>query len=77
MLITTSLMISFSTPLYRPSVFSRMMIMSTFSNRVGTPSRLRTGRTAAYRLSRFRRATFTEVKPSPTGVVQGPLSATP
>ena len=50
---------------------------STSSKRVGAPASERTGRTAAYRLRRCRSCTLTEVKPSPTGVVQGPLSATP
>ncbi len=47
MLITTPSVTWFSTPLYSPSVFSRTITRSTPENRVGTPSRLRTGRTAA------------------------------
>ena len=47
MLITTSSVTWFSTPLYSPSVFSRTMMRSTSLKRVGTPARLRTGRTAA------------------------------
>src|SRR5688500_15325690 len=52
------------------------MTMSTFSNRVLTPAMLRTGRTAAYRLSFLRNCTLTDWNPLPTGVVTGPLSAT-
>ena len=77
MLITTPCVTWFSTPLYNPSVFSRTMIKSMPLNRVETPSRLRTGRTAAYRFSRLRRLTLIDVNPSPTGVVQGPFNARP
>jgi hypothetical protein len=75
MLTTTPSVIRFSMPLYRPSVFSRTTTRSTSSKRVLTPGKLRTGRSAAYRLSLRRSATFTEEKPLPTGVVHGPLSA--
>ena len=38
----------YSMPLYRSSVFSRTIIRSTFSKRVGTPGRVRTGRRLAF-----------------------------
>ena len=41
-----------------------------------TPGRFLTGRRFAYRSSALRRPTLTLVKPSPIGVVTGPLSAT-
>src|ERR671937_667502 len=53
------------------------MIRSTSSKRVRTPSYVLQGRTCAYRSSALRRPTLTERKPPPTGVVIGPLSATP
>ena len=37
----------YSMPLYRSSVFSRTITRSTFSKRVGTPGRVRTGRRLA------------------------------
>ena len=58
-------------------MFSRTMIRSTSSKRVRTPSYDLHGRTCAYMSSSFRRPTLTERKPPPTGVVIGPLSATP
>src|SRR3954462_213034 len=53
------------------------MIRSTSSKRVRTPSYVLHGRTCAYMSSAFRSPTLTERKPPPTGVVIGPLSATP
>src|ERR671931_1447743 len=50
---------------------------STSSKRVRTPGYVLHGRTCAYMSSSFRSATFTDRKPPPTGVVIGPLSATP
>ncbi len=76
MLTTTPSVITFSMPLYKPSVFSRTITRSTLSKRVFTPGMLRIGRTAAYRFNVRRSATFTELKPLPIGVVHGPLSAT-
>ena len=67
---------SCSRPAYRSSVFSRTMTRSTFSNRERTLGRFATGRRFAYRSSAFRSPTLTLVKPSPTGVVTGPFSAT-
>src|SRR5881409_4058926 len=54
-----------------------MMIRSTSSKRVRTPGYVLHGRTCPYMSSSFRSATLTERKPPPTGVVIGPLSATP
>src|SRR2546430_2111210 len=68
---------SYSIPAYRSSVFSRTTIRLTLPNRVRTPSYVLHGRTCAYRSRAFRRPTLTERKPPPTGVVIGPLSATP
>src|SRR5215203_2294574 len=45
--------------------------------RVRTPAYVLQGRTWAYMSRLFRRPTLTERKPPPTGVVIGPLSATP
>ena len=42
-----------------------------------TPGYILHGRTCAYMSSDFRRPTFTERKPEPTGVVIGPLIAVP
>src|SRR4051812_18236659 len=53
------------------------MIRSTSSKRVRTPSYVLHGRTCAYRSSALRSPTLTERKPPPTGVVIGPLIATP
>ena len=67
---------SCSRPEYRSSVFSRTMTRSTFEKRLATPGRFETGRRFAYSSSALRSPTFTLVKPSPIGVVTGPLSAT-
>ena len=44
--------------------------------RLGTPGSDFAGRRQAYRSSATRKATLTERKPEPTGVVMGPLMAT-
>ena len=67
-----------SIPAYRSSVFSRNTTMSTASGCLtgeGTPGIQRTGRTQAYRSSRWRSATFSDRIPPPTGVANGPLIA--
>ena len=46
------------------------------AKRLGTPASDFAGRRQAYRSSATRRATLTERKPEPTGVVIGPLMAT-
>src|SRR5689334_18436945 len=58
------------------SVVSRTITRSTSSKRVRTPLYVLHGRTCAYRSRLFRSPTLTERKPSPIGVVIGPLSAT-
>jgi hypothetical protein len=58
------------------SVFSRKMVMLTWSGRFtgeGTPLNQRTGRRHTYRSSICRSATLSERMPPPTGVVSGPL----
>src|SRR3970282_2819623 len=63
--------------LYAPSVFSRTVIRSTpDGNRDLVFGNDLAGRTLAYRSKRLRNSTLIEEKPSPTGVVSGPLRAT-
>ena len=68
--------ISYSSPLYRSSVFSRKMIKSMGLCWKEMPSAERTGRTLAYKSSARRSCTFTDWNPSPIGVVIGPFKAT-
>src|SRR6266851_654690 len=65
-----------SSPAYNPSVFSRTTTRSTSRYGTSTPGSDCTGRTLAYKSSSFRKRTLIDRKPLPTGVVQGPLSAT-
>ena len=65
-----------SMPAYTSSVFSRKITMSTFDGSdtgLGTPWYQRTGLRHTYRSRIWRRATLRLRKPSPTGVVSGPL----
>ena len=68
---------SYSTPAYRSSWFSRTTTRSVSGNRVRTPSYALHGRRHANRSSSLRSATFIERNPEPTGVVIGPLIASP
>ena len=62
--------------MYAPSVFSRTVIRSTpMGKRDWVFGNDLAGRTLAYRSKRLRSSTLIELKPSPTGVVSGLLSA--
>ena len=58
-------------------MFSRTITRSVSGKRVRTPSYALHGRMQAYRSNSLRSATLMERCPEPTGVVVGPLIATP
>src|SRR3989339_244293 len=65
-----------STPAYKSSVFSLTITRSIFSYFDFTPLYVLQGLRQVYKSNSFLRATFTERKPLPIGVVIGPFIAT-